>query len=196
MNTIHTKYDRADDIIQDFVKNDDKLYRRYVAIFDSMQFYIEKSDCTDKVLINPLALGCALTDYFADIRRLKEFHNFPHINSIKLVSYLTFWLLKRKPIQVIKNDINLIYINERFAVAYILEFLNDNRKSNIAEREDSGLNAFFESLFYFFKYRHYTAQDIEMILLSFFAGRIYQSDDKDISGELPVSDQGTYLDDI
>jgi hypothetical protein len=40
------------------------------------------------------------------------------------------------------------------------------------KRED--MNNFAETLFYYFKYRDYSAQSIEMIVLSFQAGRAYQ----------------------
>ena len=40
------------------------------------------------------------------------------------------------------------------------------------------------SLFYFLKYRFQEANSLEMILMSFFAGQIYQSKEKDLSNEL------------
>ena len=85
-----------------------------------------------------------------------------------------------------------MYVNERFVLAYILEFLNDCQ-SHILERENSGLNAFVESLFYYFKYRQINAQAIEMIILAFFAGQVYQSKDIDISANLPASEHAREL---
>lgn len=195
MITIHSQYEPADDLLKNFVKENDKFKSRFVAIFESMKSYIERSGYQEKVTINELVLGYTLLDYFEDIQRLKDFHRVPHINSVKLVSYMTYWLLRRKPIQVILNDADVLYVNERFALAYLLEFLNDDSKTHILLRKNDGLASFLESLLYYFKYRHFNAQDIEMIILAFFAGRIYQSDDVDISSELPVSDYAEALDD-
>lgn len=188
MMTIHTEFERPQELIDQFCnEQDEKFRRRYNAIYTNMVDYIMKSGYEDKVIVNDLALGYALFDYFEDIRRLKDFHHIPHINSIKLVAYMAYWLLRRKPLQICALEKELLYVNERFVLAYVLEFLSDG-KSNILERKNEGLNAFTESLFYFFKYRQFNAQALEMIILSFFAGQVYQSKDLDISAELPASE--------
>lgn len=188
MITIHTQYEKPQALIDEFCnKRDEKFKRRYSAIYTDMMNYIKASDYEGKVLVNELTLGYALIDYFEDIRRLKNFHHIPHINSIKLVAYIAYWLLRRKPLQVIALEKELLYVNERFVLAYILEFLNDGH-SHILERENEGLRAFTESLLYFFKYRQLNAQTIEMIILAFFAGQVYQSKEVDISDQLPTSE--------
>ena len=93
---------------------------------------------------------------------------------------MAYWLLRRKPLQIVALEKELLYVNERFVLAYVLEFLNDGQ-SHILERKNGGLNAFVESLFYYFKYRHISAQAIEMIILAFFAGQVYQSKENDVS---------------
>ena len=193
MITIHTQYERPQALIDEFCnKQDEKFKQRYSAIFTDMTNYIKASGYEGKVLVNELSLGYALIDYFEDIRRLKTFHHVPHINSIKLVAYMAYWLLRRKPLQVVALEKEILYVNERFVLAYVLEFLNDGQ-SHILERENEGLRAFAESLLYFFKYRQFNAQTIEMIVLSFFAGQIYQSKDVDISAELPMSEHAKSL---
>lgn len=188
MNSSHSKYERPVELAKEFIHRDDKFKSRYTSIYSDMLTYISFSGYIGKVQINELILGFALVDYFEDISRLKAFHDLPHINSIKLVSYLSFWLLRRKPLQVLENNRDLLYVNERFVLAYILEFLSDKSHGSILTRENSGLQSFSDSLFYFFKYRHFDAQDIEMIITAFFAGQVYQSVDKDISDSLPASD--------
>jgi hypothetical protein len=44
------------------------------------------------------------------------------------------------------------------------------------------------SMLYLVKYRLFSAQDIEMMLISFFAGQVYQETSEDISDKLPPSD--------
>lgn len=192
MITIHTQYEKPQALIDEFCDKDEKLKVRYSAIYTDMTNYIKASGYEDKVLINELSLGYALIDYFEDIRRLKNFHHVPHINSIKLIAYMAYWLLRRKPLQVVALEKEILYVNERFVLAYVLDFLNDDQ-SHILERENEGLRAFTESLLYFFKYRQFNAQTIEMIILAFFAGQIYQSKDMDISFELPKSEHAKSL---
>lgn len=81
-----------------------------------------------------------------------------------------------------------MHVNERFALALVLDFLSSHRKKHLAVRNESGLVAFKELLYYFFKFRQFTAQDIELMLTAFFAGQIYQETDKDLSSFLPSSD--------
>lgn len=187
MMTIHPQYEKPQALIDEFCNKDEKFKRRYAAIHADMVNYIEASGYEGKVFVNDSVLCYALVDYFEDIRRLKDFHHIPHINSIKLVAYMAYWLLHRKPLQIVGNEKEFLYVNERFVLAYVLEFLNDGQ-THILERENNGLKAFTESLFYYFKYRQFNAQAIEMIILAFFAGQVYQSKDVDISGELPASE--------
>lgn len=187
MLSMHSKFDPPDEILND-QKKLNKFEKRYEALYNQMYSYIEKSGYSNAVKINDIILGFMLVDYFTDIERLKEFHGVNHINSIKLISYTVYWLLRRKPIQIIKSDKTLQYVNERFALALILEFLSSKDKQHIAIRTNAGLKAFRELLFYFFKFRQFNAQDIELMITAFFAGQIYQETTKDISCNLPPSD--------
>jgi hypothetical protein len=183
MITIQSSFESAVELFQD-----EKVKERIRAIYSEMQTYIINSGYEKKVAVNVTVLGYAITDYMADIRRLKEFHPVPHVNSIKLVSYTIYWLLRRKPIQIQVDDKELLYVNERFALAYLAEFLSSEEKGFVINRNEKALSAFLESSLYYFKYRLFSAQDIEMMILSFFAGQVYQSDKEDISGKLPASD--------
>ena len=187
MLSMHSKFDPPDEILND-QKKLNKFEKRYEALYNQMYSYIEKSGYSNAVKINDIILGFMLVDYFTDIERLKEFHGVNHINSIKLISYTVYWLLRRKPIQIIKSDKTLQYVNERFALALILEFLSSKDKQHIAIRTNAGLKAFRELVFYFFKFRQFNAQDIELMITAFFAGQIYQETTKDISCNLPPSD--------
>lgn len=161
----------------------DKFKNRFHALSTDIQKYIDVSDLSKKVELNNVMLACAIVDYFEDIERLKVFHNVSHVNSIKIISYTAYWLLKRKPIQVIEENKDLMYVNERFVLAYILDYISGD-KGNMLIRENAGLKAFNESLFYYFKYRKITPHSIEMILMAFFAGRIYQESNYDLSSDL------------
>lgn len=188
MNSSHADYIKAIDILSNYVEKNDKFKERFIAILTDMRQLIKQMNCEDKVSINELLLGYTLVDYFEDVRRLKQFHRVEHINSIKVVAYTSYWLLRRKPIQVQALDKNLIYINEKYVLAYILNALSSDKKESILERQNSGLDAFVKSMFYFLKYRAYSAQSIELFIMSFYAGQIYQETSTDLSDLLPPAD--------
>lgn len=184
MDKIHSAFITADELLKNYVYQNDKFEQRYIAMIKDINKFIESSNLKDKVKLNVLSLGYLLVDYFEDVRRLKNFHNVKHINSIKIVAYMSHWLLKRKPIQLLSQDKDVLYVNERFVLAYILDYLSSDDKGLILLRENKGLDSFSESLFYFLKYRAVDANSIELMLLSFCAGRIYQETNKDLSDVL------------
>ena len=184
MDRIHSEFVKADALLQEFVKKEDKFQERYVALLTDMKTYIERSNYKGKVVVNEMVLGYALVDYFEDIRRLKVFHNIEHINSIKIIAYTAYWLLRRKPMQIIAMEKELIYVNEKFILAYILDSLSNDECGNIFLRDNAGIQSFKESLLYFLKYRYTSATSLEMMIMSFFAGQIYQEKEKDLSAML------------
>lgn len=184
MNNVHSEFVRADLVLRDFAKKNDKFVQRFESLLEDINIFIREAELSEKVIVNELTLGYMLVDYFEDIRRLKTFHGIEHVNSIKIVSYTSYWFLRRKPIQVIEQEKELIYINERFVLAYILEFLSGDYDPPLILRENKGLKSFSESLFYFLKYRVNGANSLEMILTAFFAGQIFQEKDRDISDAL------------
>ncbi len=70
-------------------------------------------------------LNQAVIDYFADIDRLKNFHKIDKINYLKVHAYSAYWLLRRKPIQIIQEDedTELAFMNENFVASYLFQFL-------------------------------------------------------------------------
>jgi len=184
MNNIHSEFIFADNIINEFVKKEDKFQSRFVALYDDMNDFIKKSKLEDKVRISEITLAYMLIDYFEDISRLKNFHGIEHANGIKIVSYISYWFLRRKPIQILKNDKDLVYVNERFIVAYILDFLSGCNDISILGSNKKGLQSFTDLLFYFLKYRVTGANSLELMITSFFAGQIYQEKSQDITSEL------------
>ena len=181
MDNVQSAFLSTDALIKQYIEENNKFLPRFVALSNDINNFISASGVKGKAEVNAMALGYLLIDYFEDIKRLKDFHIVEHINSIKIVSYMSYWLLRRKPIQISACEQELIYINERFVLAYILDFLSTDNKKHILVRENIGLNSFSETLFYFLKYRVTDATSIEMFIFSFFAGQIYQEDSEDIS---------------
>lgn len=185
MDSIHSKYIRADKVISDFTDKNNKFGVRFEVLYQEMNQFIKESKCENVAYVNEMILGYSLLDYFEDVERLKAFHKVEHINSIRIVSYTAFWLLKRKPIQISPNvnDKNLVYINERFVLSYILSFLSQEGK-DIDKQTKKGVESFEQSLLYFLKYRLSNVNSLEMIIMSFFGGQIYQEDEIDLSSKI------------
>ncbi len=181
MNSIQSDYVIPYELMEKVVNNEDKFRNRLESLLTNINEFIKLNGYQEKVKLNVLALGYALVDYFEDIRRLKLFHNIEHINCEKIVAYTSYWLLQRKPIQVLTEDKELLYINERFVLAYISDFLSNDKKDSLLLRTEKGINSFKETLFYFLKYRVVNASMLELSIISFFAGQIYENDTEDLS---------------
>lgn len=185
MDSVHSSFIRADDILNNFAQKNSKFEDRYTSMLEDINAFNKALEYSDRVEVDRLALGYALLDYFEDIKRLKQFHHLDHVNSTKIVSHTAYWLLRRKPIQVLKPDKDLLYVNERFVLAYILNFLSgEDSGVSILTANRAGLDSFADLLFYFLKYRINSPESLELAIASFFAGQIYQEKDKDLSSSL------------
>lgn len=184
MNSVHSEFVKPELILQDFGKKNGKFEKRFTSLLNDVLAFINEAGLKEKVTINELALGYMLVDYFEDIRRLKIFHKIEHVNSIKIIAYTSYWFLRRKPIQLLEQEKELMYVNERFILAYIMDFMSGNAQVPILLRENEGLKSFSEALFYYLKYRFHEANGLEMILTAFFAGQIYQERGTDLSDKL------------
>jgi hypothetical protein len=109
-------------------------------------------------------------NYFVDILRLKNFHEIKRVHKVKVYAYSIFWLLRASPVQILNNDMSCTpHINEKIAV-WVISSLVLRRKPSPAIDEET-LKHYEDEIFYFFKYRHYTAQSIEMMIASLYVGR-------------------------
>lgn len=165
-----------EEIVEHF--GEDKLIARYETIEQYMLNFIERSGYTDKVVIASSVLNQALIDYFADIDRLKNFHHIDRVNYVKIHAYSAYWILRRKPIQIVEDndeDIELAFVNENFVASYLMRFLReDNHGVVIKENDRQEYNEFVNNLKYVLRYRVVTAQMIETMIESYKAGRIFE----------------------
>ena len=168
---IAADYVGYDSIISEFTKK--KLEERYETLYKTASEFIDKMGYKNNVCIDDYALLYAMFDYFADISRLKKFHKIDLINDIKIASYEAYWLLKRKVLQVFKCSMDTIYVNEQFVLTLILKCLSDKENISVASFGNEKLKFFFDTFFYSLKYRPFDQQAIELIALSFNAGRVY-----------------------
>ena len=151
----------------------EKIEKRLEMLLEALKKFIDKASYKDKVIINELALTNTVLDYFADISRLKSFHHIGAVNEVKILAYESYWFLRRKPLQQLKNDDEILYVNEQFIFARIVKFLTDEKDEKNLLLHEEKMQFFKDTLFYFLKYRNLNAQAIEFFLMSFIAGEKY-----------------------
>ena len=157
---------------------EERITNRYATIYDYMMEFIKRHNYEENLAISKNALNQMIIDYFVDIDRLKQFHGIERISTTKIYSYTAFWLIKRKPLMIVKDnleDYNLTFANERFVTGYLLRCLNnENISTLILDEKKSDYIDFVDNMMYFLQYRVITAQAIETILFAFKAGKAIQ----------------------
>lgn len=141
-----------------------------------MEDYIESEQLEGKVKISEDILNHVIIDYFVDIYRLKEFQDIEITHDSKIYAYLIAWILRHKPLQILVDDSeDIVFINEMFVTEMLKGYLFRNPKNiSIVNASREEVDNFFDTLLYYFKYREYSAKNIELIILAFGAGRGYQ----------------------
>lgn len=186
MKFIHTQFIPGSDVLKKYEIAPEKFNMRYESLMIDMNRYLQASGLTNDAMVNASVLGHMLVDYFVDVSRLKGLHPIDHLNSIKIVSYTSYWILKSKPIQVVGQEKELVDLNEKFVLAYILDFLSSDENSNLLDRDEVSLIGFKETLLYFLKYRIDSPYYLELMLIGFFAGQIYEN--SELENNLPPND--------
>lgn len=155
----------------------DKILARYDFIFKVLQDYIIQNKYQDQVVISEDIIEHVVVDYFVDIARLKDFQEIIFTNQIKIYAYMSFWLLRHKPLQLKAGNgaENLVFVNEAFVSDLIKSFLfSDPEDVPLVTEKREDIDEFVRTMEYFFCYREYSAKAIELMLLAFLAGRGYQ----------------------
>ncbi len=173
MDKIFHLYDDYTDILGEFGK--ERIQERFSDLYVSYDKFIKENNLGENVKINDFTLMHAILDYFTDISRLKHFHKITRTNTFKIISYEISWLLRRKPLQIIKDyNEELVYINEKFLLSYIMSYLTQivgyDFFDGLSDENKKAFNGYIDSLYYYLKYRNCSSQSLEFALLSFGAG--------------------------
>ena len=173
MDRIQEIYASYGDIVNKVGK--EKIQQRFMDLHQAYVDFINSENISDKVVVNSFMLIHSIMDYFTDISRLKGFHQIDFTNSYKILAYEISWLLRRKPIQVLQDELEeLVYINEKFVLSYTINFITTSKESipyqDWSKIRRQCFNGFIESFYYHLKYRNCSAQSLELALLSFEAG--------------------------
>lgn len=174
MRNIENTYVNYDELITKVTE--EVIENRLKQLQYEMQEFIKKNGLDDIVYIHQMALNHAVMDYFSDVQRLKEYQKIEHINEVKIKAYETFWLLKRKPLQLKAqmDDDRWLYINEKFLLARLASFmLQDKINVPLIGEKKQAFTNFLDTLYYYLKFRKTDAQALELMLLAFRAGNIF-----------------------
>lgn len=180
MNNIENIYTNYDSIVDEFTE--EKIRSRYENLYKEMRLFLSDYSLEDNLQVEEMALTHAVLDYFTDVSRLKKLHGIKNVNDIKVCAYENFWLLRRHPLQIISNpqsEEKVIFANEKFVFSRIAKYLMGNNigVSIHPEKRKSILN-YFDTLYYYLKFRNYDAQMLEMLILSFQAGKLVGENEK------------------
>lgn len=155
----------------------DRIENRYKFIYEEMTSFIGRLNAKERLIINERVLMHSVLEYYEDIEKVKNAHELEHTNSPKVMAYLTYWILRRQPIQILTqedNDENLVFANEKFALTMLMSFMTRGSETKSLVKDNLKVyKAFLNSFFYYLKFRKPDAQAIEMILLSFNTGKIF-----------------------
>lgn len=147
------------------------IQERYKNLLTQIQDVLESLGIMNYIQINTGLLGQAVLDYFEDIDRVKEYEDIKKINVDKIYAYETFWLLKRKPIQIIceENTQQYLHINEKvFTFILIAKMLAEMKKGY--DDQNDKIASFIELIYYNLKYRLFSQKTLELMISGFFCG--------------------------
>ena len=156
----------------------DRIEERVCAVHDVYADFLSSLKFEDEkdITMNDRILLHTILDYFTDIVRLKEFHGIDRINQDKIIAYECSWFVKRKPIQVLRCDIEeIVYINEKFVLSILVNHMTQNGKGDFSSK--TIIEGFCDTLLYYLKFRDCNPKILEMIILSFKAGNSMQTID-------------------
>lgn len=151
----------------------DNFESRFHELLNSMNKFLSEAKYPDSIICNERILYHVLLDYYSDIARLKEFHKIKHTKSDKVIAYIIYWILRRKPIQLTEfSDSEYdIFVNERYACNLLLaECLLENDAGITNNSVLEQLDKYIDLLLYYFKYRALNPQVIELLIESFKMG--------------------------
>ena len=153
-----------------------KIVSRYEWLYGLMEIYLEVKHLEDHIVISKNILDHVIVDYFVDVDRLKSFQGIEKTHDSKIFAYTAFWVLRHKPLQIkeVSNSQNLAFINEEFVSNLIRSFLFCDPDCPILNNKKEIVDNFTDTMLYHFKYRDYSAKNIELMILAFQAGRGYQ----------------------
>ena len=119
-----------------------------------------REEYSSHLFLSKELLHCAVSAYFDDIQRFKNYAGSTYADSHKQAAYTMLWISRFKPIQLLATaevDTTFLTINEAFAIFAGLTFLDDS----VAECMSKD---FYKHLVYTLVYRNIDAKGLASLL--------------------------------
>lgn len=168
-------------IIKKIGKN--KVQDRYAFLYQTALKFIEHRSLKEYIRVSEDSIRDICTNYFADIVRLKDFHDIERTNPYKVAGYTIFWILRIKPLQKVKDlafdaiEKSGLYsrnINEMFALNLLFSMVfNTEERMNQNLKDLKKWNFLCDGIYYFMVYRMVTPQSLELILTALATNQAY-----------------------
>jgi len=148
-----------------------------------------------QVTINRSILKEAVVAFYNDMARMKSFHVIDEPSFEKDDAYKAYWILRRKPLQLLKEFDDCEFLNERFVTTYLLSGITKKKNIDESKRTNNPTWKDFRFLLYRnMKYRTISQQSLELMIEAFFCGCDFSTDtatpkietDKTIAQKEPI----------
>ncbi|MCL1883218.1 MAG: hypothetical protein FWF81_05625 [Defluviitaleaceae bacterium] len=158
-------------LIDDNYFTEEQIFSKLKTIYLMCENHIQIFQPDSKTLYpHEALLEMLVCDYFADLARLKHFHEIEWANPIKQIAYISFWLMRCAPIQIANNNCETLFLNEKLAISLFFTECKERMGGTLTASQNSKLKEFGRELHYYYRYRHYTQQSIEHTLSAFMNG--------------------------
>ena len=156
-----------------------KIPHRGALLQKEFQYYIKSIgiDASSVHLLMDLLFEVVL-NYFADIRRIKDFHEHNRANAVKIAAYTAYWIARIKPIQI--NDFKevhrtrYLYLNEYFAADVLFAHLFNYEQQYFHNPKFlKAWNRFYDYVVYSLHHRKLDPQAIELAMEALLAESPY-----------------------
>lgn len=167
-----------------------KFVKTYEFIFQGASDYArnmsekvkQKTGIDIRIELSEVLLRQSLIDAFDDLHRLKNYHPTEEPNPIKEMAYIVYWLIRRKPIRLVTEDVvynsklnniartRLLFINEEFGVKLLINAAFEGNKEqttcgHILDFGRSQMKYFKQFLLYYLIYRIESPKSLEAMML-------------------------------
>ncbi|MCM1189208.1 MAG: hypothetical protein NC541_07910 [bacterium] len=169
------KKDTYQSLIEKIGDNTVDEFMRFLQ--EQCELFLREASYKGSVVCNDRILFHAILDYYSDIERLKQFHHIEDVRTNKVFAYIAYWILRRKPLQFINDDIEEpdIFVNERFALFLVInECLLEGVNYALGAEGQKKFDEYLDFLLYYFKYRECSPQALELLIETFKMGIEFQ----------------------
>ncbi|GHV84295.1 hypothetical protein AGMMS50212_16350 [Spirochaetia bacterium] len=164
------------DDIDDFLKEHlslDVIKDTALKFLNRLKIYTENLDISNKVSINTAIVKDITLRYLHEVVQFELLHKNMRVSERKCQCIVYYWIFKKKPIQVIKNEdeSKLLYINEKYILSCLMSDLSIDNDINFTKRNNEpAIMEYVNSLFLMFQNDGLTKEYFEVLTKSFSIG--------------------------